>query len=166
MNDKGKGKVAAAASSSSPTVFDAFSPMPALSKKLEMLSGGKGKSKEQDEPLPGNFLPFSPVFNLTDFSTQSIPNLTPTRCATSALNRSRSRTLPFLPPDCKFFCQAAIRPPPPMSRATPVLHLVLGRIYQGETRPQRNRRHEHSYHRVPNPLPRVSNHALGNWNTG
>ena len=55
MNDKGKGRVSSAASSSSTAVFDAFSPMPALSKKLEMLSESKGKFKEQDEPLPGRF---------------------------------------------------------------------------------------------------------------
>ena len=55
MNDKGKGKVSSVASSSNPAVFDAFSPMPALSKKFEMLSESKGKSKEQDEPLPGRF---------------------------------------------------------------------------------------------------------------
>ena len=53
MNDKGKGKISAAASSSSSTVFNAFSPMPTLSKKLEMLSETKSKSKDKGEPLPG-----------------------------------------------------------------------------------------------------------------
>jgi len=99
MNDKGKGKVtaAAAASPSTPAISDAFSPMPALSKKLEMLSKGKGKSKEQEEPLPGRFLSVFPQHSPDRFSPfQSIPGPTPTRRATSALNRSRLRTLPFL----------------------------------------------------------------------
>lgn len=96
MNDKGKGKVAAA--SSSPMVFDAFSPTPALSKKLEMLSESKGKSKEQDEPLPGTSLHF-PLYQPDRFSPlQNIPELTPTQRVTSASNRSRLHTLPFLPP--------------------------------------------------------------------
>jgi len=59
MNDKGKGKIGAPGSSSSSAVFDAFQPMPPLSKKLGMLSEGKGKSKEQDEPLPGESPPVS-----------------------------------------------------------------------------------------------------------
>jgi len=63
MNDKGKGKVAV----SSTAVFNAFSPMPALSKKLEMLSEAKGKCKEQDEPLPGTSLSVFTYINLTGF---------------------------------------------------------------------------------------------------
>jgi hypothetical protein len=51
MNDKGKRKVTKVDSSSSTTVFDAFSPVPVLP---EMRSEGKGKSKQQDE-LPGKF---------------------------------------------------------------------------------------------------------------
>jgi len=99
MNDKGKGKVTAAASSSNTTVFDAFSPVPAVSKKLEMLSEGKGKSKEQDEPLPGRFRSVLPQHPLDRFvPPQSIPDLTRTQCAASALNRSRPRTPPSRPP--------------------------------------------------------------------
>jgi len=69
MNDKGKGKVAQTASSSSTKVFNMFSPSPALSKKLEMLSESKGKSKAPDEPLPGTFLFVFPCINLTGSST-------------------------------------------------------------------------------------------------
>jgi len=98
MNDKGKGKAAEAASSSSTTVFDASPPVPALSKKLEMLSEGKGKSKEQDEPLPGIFRSVLPQHPLNRFvPLQSILNLTRTQCAASALNRSRPRTPQFRP---------------------------------------------------------------------
>lgn len=68
MNDKGKGKVVEAASSSSTTVFNSFSSIPALSKKLEMLSESKGKSKQKDEPLPGKFHPFPLRVVVTDFS--------------------------------------------------------------------------------------------------
>ncbi|KAF9788557.1 hypothetical protein BJ322DRAFT_1049631 [Thelephora terrestris] len=48
MNDKGKRKVTKVDSSSSTTVFDAFSPVPVLP---EMRSEGKGKSKQHE--LPG-----------------------------------------------------------------------------------------------------------------
>jgi hypothetical protein len=68
MNDKGKGKIAMKASPSSPTPPNPFSPMPAFFKKPEILSKGKGKSKEQDEPLPGGlFFSFPPNIHLTEF---------------------------------------------------------------------------------------------------
>ena len=96
MNDKGKGKVAAAAASP-PT--PAISPLAALSKKfemLEMLSKGKGKSKEQGDPLPGRLPSLSPQHTSDGSSPfQSIPYPTPTRRVISASNRSRLRTRPF-----------------------------------------------------------------------
>ena len=56
MNDKGKGKVAAvAATPLTSATPNAFSSMAALSKQLEAISKGKGKSKEQEESLPGRF---------------------------------------------------------------------------------------------------------------
>ena len=67
MNDKGKGKVSAAASSSSSTIFGAFSLTPALSKKIEILAESKGKFKEQGEPLPGISLFVLPCISLTGF---------------------------------------------------------------------------------------------------
>ena len=95
MNDKGKGK-AAAAVASPPT--QAIPPLPALFKKLEMLSKGKGKSKEQEDPLPGRLPSVFPQHSFDRSSPfQSIPYPTPTRCATSALNRSSLRTLQFPP---------------------------------------------------------------------
>lgn len=103
MNDKGKGKAVVAASSSSSAASDPFSdifaPATALSKTLEALSKGKGKSKEQGEPLPGGFLAVSPQCSPDWFpSRQSIPHPTSTRCATSVLSRSRPHTLPSLLP--------------------------------------------------------------------
>ena len=67
MNDKGKGKVPPAASSSNPKVFNIFSSVSALSKKLEMMSENKGKSKAPDEPLPGTFLFVFSHVNLIGF---------------------------------------------------------------------------------------------------
>jgi hypothetical protein len=61
MNDKGKRKVTKVDSSSSTTVFDAFSPVPVLP---EMRSEGKGKSKQHE--LPGRFLRFLPALVVTD----------------------------------------------------------------------------------------------------
>lgn len=55
MNDKGKRKATAAASSSSKAAIDDFSPITVLSETLRMLSENKGKSKQQDETLSGNF---------------------------------------------------------------------------------------------------------------
>lgn len=96
MNDKGKGKVTAAASSSSSTAFNVFAPVFALSKKFEMLSESKGKSKQPDEPLPGSFLFFSSCISLTGFPPlQNIPNPTRTQYVASASSRFRPRILPF-----------------------------------------------------------------------
>ena len=97
-NDKSNWEVAVTASSPSPAGPDAFSSMPALSKESEMLSESRGETKERDEPLPGGFLSVFPHHLPDRFHLQSIPHLTPTRRARSVSNRSRSRTLPFLPP--------------------------------------------------------------------
>lgn len=167
MNDKGKGKVTAAASSSSSTAFNVFAPVFALSKKFEMLSESKGKSKQPDEPLPGSFLFFSSCISLTGFphfrifQIQPVPNMWHLLRAVSGHEFSH-----FGCPVRELFCQVAIWSTPPMSRPTFVLHLMLGRVYQGEARPQRSRRHEHRYSRVPDSLPRVSDHGMGNRNTG
>ena len=64
MNDKGKGKVTVATSSPAVPDMDTSSPMPVISNILEMLSDGKGKSKELHEPLPGRSLPVSPSIHL------------------------------------------------------------------------------------------------------
>lgn len=73
MNDKGKGKATKTAPPPSTTVSDVFSPMPpALSKKLDMLSEGKGKSKEKDEPLPGKFPFVSSQYWVTNSSDTRI----------------------------------------------------------------------------------------------
>ena len=53
-----------------------------------------------------------------------------------------------------------------MSRPTPILYLVLDQIHQGETRSQRDRRHEHSYPRVSNSLPQLSFYNVANRDTG
>lgn len=98
MNDGGEWNVTLAASSPSPIASNAFSPMHALSKELEILLQSKSRSKEQDEPLPGKFLSVSPSIYLTDFSLQNIPYLTPTQRAASVLNHSRLSTPPPLPP--------------------------------------------------------------------
>ena len=55
-NDKSDLEVAVAGSSTTPAGPDAFSPIPSLSKESEMLSESRGKTKEQDEPLPGRLL--------------------------------------------------------------------------------------------------------------
>lgn len=96
MNDKGKGKVSAEASSSSTVVFNAVSPTPPLSEKSKAPPESKGKSKQEDEPLPGNFHSKVPRDMSSQIShRQSIPNLTPTRYVVSALNRFRLLTPPF-----------------------------------------------------------------------
>ena len=60
-----------------------------------MVSGDEGKSNKQDEPLPGRFLHIFPRHSPDRFLLQDIPYLTPTPCATSALNPSGLRTLLF-----------------------------------------------------------------------
>ena len=46
----------------SPGISDVFSPITAISENTEMWSNGKGKAREEEEPLPGTFLSFSPPF--------------------------------------------------------------------------------------------------------
>jgi hypothetical protein len=55
MNDKGKGKASATTSPSSTTAFNVVSSMPAIPESLKVLLGGKGKCKQEEEPLPGKF---------------------------------------------------------------------------------------------------------------
>ena len=70
MNDKGKGKASTTFPSSATTVFDAISPTPALSKKPEVPLGSKGKSKQEEEPLPSNFPSTLSRHELTDLSSE------------------------------------------------------------------------------------------------
>ena len=97
-NDKSNWEVAVAGSSTTPAGPDAFSPIPSLSKESEMLSESRGKTKEQDEPLPGGLLFVFPHHLPDRFPLQSIPYLIPTRHARSVSNHSKSRPLPSLLP--------------------------------------------------------------------
>ncbi|KAF9652364.1 hypothetical protein BDM02DRAFT_3089237 [Thelephora ganbajun] len=71
MNDKGKGKVTTAASSSTTVVFNTFSPMPALSKKLEMLSNPYPTCDICFEPFQVTHSPISAA--LTANSSTKLP---------------------------------------------------------------------------------------------
>jgi len=124
----------------SPGNSDVFTLAPDYSENTEVWSDAKGKARAQDEPPEGGFSSVLPSLRMTDpphfrvSCIQCLPDM-----------RHLPRTVPghvlsdFRHLDGEFLWQAAFRHPPPMPRGTHILYLMCVRIYQEETRPQRNR---------------------------